>query len=35
MISFYIVSKRFLLKHEELSDARVESITNKEYGFAV
>ena len=34
MISFYILSKRFL-KREELSDARVVSITKKEYGFAV
>ena len=35
MINFYILSKRFFLKHEELSDARVVSITTKEYGFAV
>ena len=35
MISFYILSKRFVLKHEGLSDARVASITKKEYGFAV
>ena len=35
MISFYILSKRFFLKREELSDARVASITKKEYGFAV
>ena len=32
---FYIVSKIFFLKHEDLSDARVVSITKKEYGFAV
>ena len=35
MISFYILSKRFFLKHEGLSDARVASITKKRYGFAV
>ena len=35
MISFYIISKRFFLKHKGLSDARVASITKKEYGFAV
>ena len=35
MISFYILSKRLLLKHEELSDAGVVSIPKKEYGFAV
>ena len=35
MISFYILSKRFFLKREELSDARVVSITNNEYGFEV
>ena len=29
MINFYIVSKRFFLKHEELSDGRVVSITKK------
>ena len=32
MINF-ILSKRFFLKREELSDARVVSITKKEYGF--
>ena len=32
---FYSLSKRFFLKHEELSDARVVSITKKEYGFEV
>ena len=35
MISFHIVSKRFFLKVEGLSDARVASIIKKEYGFAV
>ena len=35
MISFYILSKRFFLKREGLSDARLASITTKEYGFAV
>ena len=35
MISFYILYKRFFLKREGLSDARVASITKKEYGFAV
>ena len=35
IISFYILSERFCLKHEELSDARVASIIKKEYGFAV
>ena len=35
MISFYILSKRFFLKREGLSDARVVSITKKGYGFAV
>ena len=35
MISFYILAKRFLLKREELPDARVVSITKNEYGFAV
>ena len=29
MISFYILSKRFFLKPEELSDARVVSIIKK------
>ena len=29
LISFYICSKRFFLKREELSDGRVASITNK------
>ena len=35
MIIFYILSKRFFLKREGLSDARVASIIKKEYGFAV
>ena len=35
MISFHILSKRFILKRKGLSDARVASITKKEYGFAV
>ena len=35
MINFYIVSKRFFLKCKELSDARVVSVTIKEYGSAV
>ena len=35
MINFYILSKEFFLKCKELSDARVASITKKEYGFSV
>ena len=35
MISFYILSKRFFLKCEGLSDVRVASITKQEYGSAV
>ena len=35
MISFYIIFKRFFLKREALSDARVASIAKKEYGFAI
>ena len=35
MVSFYILSKRFFLKRKGLSDARVASVTKKEYGFAV
>ena len=35
MISFYILSKRFFLKLEGLSDARVASITKKRYDFAL
>ena len=34
MISFYILSKRFFLKREGFSDARVIAITKKEYGFS-
>ena len=34
-ISFYILSERFFLKHKELLDAKVVSVTKKEYGFAV
>ena len=29
MISFYILPKRFILKYEEISDARVEPIAKK------
>ena len=35
MISFYILSKRFSLKRKKNSDARVISITEKEYDFSV
>ena len=35
IISFHIVFGRFFLKHEELSDARVASITKKECGFEI
>ena len=35
IITFQILSKRFFLKREELSHARVVSITKKEYGFPV
>ena len=35
MNSFYILSIRFFLKRKGLSDARVEIITKKEYGFEV
>ena len=35
MISFYILSKRFFLKRERLSDARVTSITKKVYGMVL
>ena len=34
MISFYILSTRFVLKHKELSYEEIVSITKKEYGFA-
>ena len=32
MISFYILSQRIFLKRKGLSDAKVASITRKEYG---
>ena len=35
MISFYILPKRFFRKSEGLFDAKVPSITKKEYGFAI
>ena len=35
MINFYIVSKRFFLKHEELSDGSVVSTAKKENDSAV
>ena len=35
MISFYIPSKRLFQKRKGLSDAKVVSITKKEYGFGV
>ena len=35
VISFYILSRKFFLKHKRLSDARVASTIKKEYGFAV
>ena len=35
IITFYTLSKILFLKREGLSDARVASITKKEYGFAV
>ena len=35
MINVHIVSKRFFLKHEELSDRRVVLISKKEYGSVV
>ena len=35
MISFYILSKILVLKREGLFDARVSSITKKEYDYAV
>ena len=34
MISFYILSKILFLKYKGLSDARLASVTEKEYGFA-
>ena len=35
IISFYILSTRFCLKPKRLSNARVESLTKKEYGYTV
>ena len=35
MISFYILSNKFFLKRKGLSDARVVSVTKKDYGYAV
>ena len=35
MISFYILSKRFSLRREKISDARVVSITKIESDFEV
>ena len=35
MIRFYLFSKRFSLKLEELSNARVESVNKNEYGFYI
>ena len=35
MINFRILTERFFLKRKGLSDARVASITKKEYDFAV
>ena len=35
MIRFYILSKRLRLKCKKLSDARVASITKKEYYFEI
>ena len=35
MFSFQILSKRFLLKREELADEKVASTIKKEYGLAV
>ena len=35
MIIVYILTKIFILKREELSDARVVSITKKEYGSSI
>ena len=34
MVSFYILSKRFFLKREVLSDARAASITKKRKSFS-
>ena len=35
MIDFYILSKRFFLKREGLSAARIVSVIKTEYGFEV
>ena len=35
MISFYVLSESFFLKRNGLFDARVASIIEKEYDFAV
>ena len=35
VVSFYIISERFLFKRKGLSNIRVASITKKECGFAV
>ena len=35
MISFCVLSKRIFLKRKGSSDARVASVTKKEYGFEV
>ena len=35
VISFYVTSKRSVLKHKGLSNARVVLTTKKEYGFSV
>ena len=34
-LAFCIFTKGFRLKHKTLADARVVSVTKKEYGFAV
>ena len=34
MISFYVLSKRFFLKHEGLSDGRLATVTKWKYDFA-
>ena len=35
MIAFYIIYKRLHLNFKRLSDARIVSLTKKEYGFSV
>ena len=35
MITFYIISKRLFPKCKGLSDARLASVTKKEYSFAL